>query len=139
MRILIDVNRIIAAAMKDSTTRLILKDENFEFVTPDFTITEIEKHKERIKIKLKISDVELKLLLDIIFSYVTILPYQDYAMFEEEIKDKIKDPDDVAYVAACLASNAEAIWTHDPHFNEQKKVKVFYNFDMLKIAGKNRT
>lgn len=48
MKVVIDSNRVIAALIKDSTTRLILNDENFEFVTPDFTITEVEEHKEEI-------------------------------------------------------------------------------------------
>ena len=50
MKILIDTNRIIAALVKESTTRSILMDETFQFVTPDFTLTEMNEHKEEIKI-----------------------------------------------------------------------------------------
>ncbi len=51
MKILIDTNRIIAALVKESTTRDILFDENFEFVTPDYTLTEIKEHKEELSKK----------------------------------------------------------------------------------------
>ncbi len=34
MKITVDTNRIIAALVKDSTTRAILFDDNFKFVTP---------------------------------------------------------------------------------------------------------
>lgn len=44
MKIVIDANRIIAALIKQSTTRDILFDGAFEFVTPDFALSEIEEH-----------------------------------------------------------------------------------------------
>ncbi len=134
MKIVIDANRIIAAVIKNSTTRLILTDENFEFITPDFTITELEEHKEEIKTKLKISDRELKLLFELIFENIIVLPSEEYAEFEEKTMNDIRDPDDVSYLAACIATNAAGIWTHDPDFLEQKKVKVFTNIDMLKMS-----
>ena len=37
MKIVIDTNRIIAAFVKDGTTRKILLNKAFEFVTPDDT------------------------------------------------------------------------------------------------------
>ena len=45
MKIVVDTNRIIAALIKDGTTRKILFHKGFEFVTPDFNLTEIYKHK----------------------------------------------------------------------------------------------
>lgn len=49
MRILVDTNRIIAALVKDGTSREILFDKEFEFVTPDYSISEINEHKEELK------------------------------------------------------------------------------------------
>lgn len=43
---------------------------------------------------------------------------------------------DIPHLAACLASKAEGIWAHDPHFLEQQKVKVFTNIDMLNLSRK---
>ena len=43
MKIVIDSNRVIAALIKESTTRELLFNENFEFYAPDLTITEITK------------------------------------------------------------------------------------------------
>ena len=39
MKILVDANRIIAALVKQSTTRDILLDEAFEFVSPDHVMS----------------------------------------------------------------------------------------------------
>jgi predicted nucleic acid-binding protein len=55
MRIMVDTNRIIAAMLKAGTTRNILFDENFEFVTPDYTIMEIREHKDELLKKTKLT------------------------------------------------------------------------------------
>jgi len=47
--------------------------------------------------------------------------------------------DDVPALAAVIANKANGIWTHDPHFKEQKKVKIFTNIGMLKMNRKNKT
>ncbi|MBI4174905.1 MAG: hypothetical protein HY517_04635 [Candidatus Aenigmarchaeota archaeon] len=137
MRIVADTNRIIAALLKDGTTREILSDENFEFMTPDFTITEIEEHKSELQKIAKMADGEFKIHLALVFSYIKIIPEQDYRNFIDGCKNDISDPDDVPILAAAIASGADAIWAHDPHFNEQKKVRVLTNIDMLKLSGKS--
>ena len=57
----------------------------------------------------------------------------------EECKNDISDPDDIPFLAACLASNAQGIWAHDPHFLEQHKTKVFTNIDLLNLSGKAKS
>lgn len=136
MKILIDTNRIIAALAKKSTTRDILFDEYFEFVTPDYTITEIEEHKEELKNRTKLTDEEFGILLALFFERITIIPESEFKQFIDKCKNDISDLDDVPHLAACLASKAEGIWAHDPHFKEQNKVKVFTNIDMLRMSGK---
>src|SRR3989344_640845 len=103
MRILVDTNRIIAALVKESTTRDILFDENFEFVTPDYTITEIEEHKEELKRKIKLIDEEFEVLVSLIFEHITIISKSEYRDFLDECESLISDPDDIPHLAACLA------------------------------------
>ncbi len=55
MRIVIDTNRIIASLIKDGTSRKILFSEDIEFITPDFSLQEIEKYKGYIIGKASIS------------------------------------------------------------------------------------
>lgn len=136
MKILVDTNRIIAALVQESTTRDILFDENFKFLTPDYTITEIEEHKEELKKKTKLTDEEFEILLALIFEQIDIIPKSEYEDFLNKSKSLISDPDDVPHLAACFASKADGIWAHDPHFKKQDKFKVFTNIDMLRIGGK---
>ena len=134
MRIAVDTNRIIAALVKDSTTRKILFDKNFEFVTPDCTITEIQEHKDELKAKANLSDDEFGILLALIFGNIKIIPKSDYETYLDECKNDISDADDILVLAVAVATKAEAIWAHDPHFKEQKRIKVFTNIDLLKLS-----
>lgn len=136
MKILIDTNRIIAALSKQGTTRDILFDDFFEFVTPDHTMDEIREHRDELKKKIKLTDEEFDILLALLFEKIIIIPESEFKQFLHECKNDISDPDDIPHLAACLATRAEGIWAHDPHFLEQHKVKVFTNIDMLRMSGK---
>ena len=35
-----------------------------------------------------------------------------------------------------LVVQAEGLWSHDSHFLEQEKIKVFTNIDLLNFSGK---
>lgn len=131
MKIVVDTNRIIAALVKEGTTREILFDDHFEFVTPDYTVIEIRNHEEELKKKTKLSHEDFEVLLSVIFEKVTIIPHEEYGKFLDECKDEISDPDDIPFLATCLATNADGIWAHDPHFKEQTRIKVYTNIDML--------
>ncbi len=136
MRIIIDTNRIMAALVKKGVTRDILFDEYFEFITPDYTLTEIHEHRDELMEKTNLTKEEFEVLLSLIFEHIKIIPYEAYESFIGECKDDISDPDDIPHLAAGLASKAEGIWAHDPHFLEQHKIKVLTNIDMLRLSGK---
>lgn len=136
MKIVADINRIIAALVKWGTTREILFDKNFEFITPDYTIIEIRKHGEELKNKTNQTNEEFEILLKLIFEHIKIIPESEYKDFIEDCKNDIRDLDDVPILATAIATKADGIWAHDLHFQEQKKCKVFTNIDMLKMNRK---
>ena len=135
MRIVVDANRVMAALIKDSTTRQILFDWSFEFIAPDHMLVETRKHKDRILKATSITKDELEILLALIFEHITIISETEYSEFIGTIRNEIKDTKDLQYFAACLASNAYGIWTHDPGFLEQNRVRIFTNIDMLRLSG----
>ena len=137
MKVVIDSNRAIAALVKDSTTRKILFYSNFEFVAPSHIMTEISSYKNAIIQKIGIAENEFDILLSLIFQHIKIIPQKEYDEFIAKLKDEIKDPKDVPYIAASIAVKADGVWTHDPHFKEQSKIKVFTNMDLLKLSDKN--
>lgn len=135
MRIVIDSNRVIASLLKDSTTRKILFDSAFEFFAPEHIIYEIKKHRDMIIKRAKIDDVSFDFLLSFIFEHIAIIPEKSYSHLID--KSDISDKTDIPYLAVCSFTDANGIWTHDTHFFQQKKVKVFTNIDMLRFMGNN--
>lgn len=133
MRIVIDSNRVIAALIKDSTTRELLFNENFEFFAPDLIIAEITKYKKDIIQKADITQEEFEITFSAILTCISVIPKDDQNIYLSELQGEIDDPKDIPYIASCLSINTEGIWTHDPHFKKQNKVKVFTNIDLLKI------
>jgi len=79
------------------------------------------------------------MVLALIFEHITIIPETEYSEFIEPLKDDIEDPKDLPYMAACLASKAHCIWTHDPDFDKQNIIKIFSNIDLLKLSGKAKS
>ncbi|MEK6948272.1 MAG: PIN domain-containing protein, partial [Nanoarchaeota archaeon] len=78
MKIVVHGNRVIAALIKDSTTRDIIFDTFFELFTPDFILTEIRKYEDEIIKKARITKDEFEILLTIIFENITIIDKTEY-------------------------------------------------------------
>jgi|SRR3989344_1774026 len=132
MKIVIDSNRVIAALLKDSTTRTILFNKKFEFIAPSYIFSEISKYRNYIIKKVGINNEDFEILLKLIFENIKIIPEAEYAKFAEELSKEIMDVKDIPYLALATFTNAEGIWTHDLHFKQQDKVKVFSNMDLFK-------
>ncbi len=137
MKIVIDSNRLIAALIKEGTTREILLDKNFEFFAPEHIKDEISSHKYEIILKSGLNEEEFEILVQLMFDFIKIIPKGDYSQFVDELKTEIKDIDDIPYLAVCWLIDADGIWTHDPHFFNQNKFKIMTNIDMLNISDRN--
>lgn len=136
MKVIIDSNRVIAALIKDSTTRTILFDDFFEFFAPAMMNEEIEKYREDIMQKSKLAREEFEKVLALCLENITIIAQERYRSLLDEMKQYASDAKDISYIAVCSFIDAEGIWTHDPHFMEQKKFKILTNIDMLKASGR---
>ena len=131
MKIVIDSNRVVAALLKDSTTRGLLLNASFEFIAPDFIKEEVEKYRGVFVKKAKISVEDFDLLLSMLFESIKLIPKEEYASSMYKLISEISDPKDIPYLACSIAMEAEGIWTHDLHLKEQTKVRIFTNIDLL--------
>ena len=134
MKIVIDSNRVVASLLKDSTTREILYNRIFNFVAPEFIREEIAKHKGDLMSKANITADDFDSLLFLLFERIALVSRKEYNKYFEKVGMDISDPKDVPYFACCVATKSKGIWSHDPHFQEQKKVKIFTNIDLLRFA-----
>lgn len=78
-----------------------------------------------------INNEEFEILLALIFEHIEVIPESDYNNCIDECQDVI-DEDDIPILAVAIACKVDGIWTHDPHFKKQERIKVFTNIDLLK-------
>jgi len=137
MKLVIDTSSIISALIKKGISRRIIISPAIQFITPDHTLKEISKYKKLICKKAKINSNEFDILFNLLFEYITIIPKEEYKDFFDSAKTLIDDINDVPFIALCLASKADGIWSDDTHFKTRKGIIIFRTKE-LAIAFKSR-
>lgn len=137
MKIVVDSNRIIASMLKDSITRQILFNKKFRFIAPSYVLSEIKKYKDYVSKKANIKNEEFDILLSLVFENINIIELSEYGSFIKDLKNEISDIKDIPYLAVADFTKAKGIWTHDLHFKEQNRIKVFTNADMIELVNKS--
>ena len=131
MKFVIDTNIIISAIIKNSLTRKIIFNKDFGFVTPSYTLSEINNHKKELCKKANLDLDKLDKLLGILFNHIKLINYEIYEDYLEKSKKLIDDVDDVSFLACAIATES-SIWSNDGHFKAQKRVKVFTTKEFTK-------
>ncbi len=73
-------------------------------------------------------------MLSLISENIQIIQCPEYRFFIKEIENEIKDIKDIPYLAVAICKKVDGIWTHDPHFKKQGKVKIYTNIDLMRIG-----
>lgn len=134
MRLVLDTNILISALVRESITRKILVMSGIEFLVPEFTFEEINKHKKEILKKSKLNASQFDLLMATLKENLTIVPKYEIRKIKEakEIMDKI-DPNDTVFIALALSTLNDGIWSDDVHFKKQNVVKVWNTEELIKF------
>lgn len=133
MKVITDVNVILSALIRDSTTRKIILNSEFDFYFPEPSLHKIRKYKEYILEKSGLSEEEFKDLMAILFKYIRIVPTEEIEKNWSEAKKIMEniDPEDVVFIATALSISDSVIWSDDRHFEKQDKIKVLKTEDMI--------
>lgn len=132
MRLVVDTNRIIAALVKDGISRHIILHFEGELISVGFSKEELSEHKKEILEKAKIEETEFEMIMDKLFSKLTILDDKvvTSAIKEaREIMEKI-DPADVPFIAAAIATES-ALWSNDKHFKKQDRIRILNTKELI--------
>lgn len=135
MKLVIDTNIIISALIKKSITRELLFSPRFDLYSPEFVYLEIEEHYDEILKKSKMEPYAFRTVLDEILSRIIVVPLEEYKpMFSEALEImKDIDEDDTAFLALALLIRQDGIWSNDPDFRLQKKVRVWTTKDLIEL------
>ncbi|MFH1394042.1 MAG: PIN domain-containing protein [Candidatus Micrarchaeota archaeon] len=134
MRLVVDTNRIIAALVRDGVSRKIITHFDGELITIGFSIGELGDHKEEILKKAKISETDLEMILNKLFSKMTILEDKIIVLYMGEATDIMEDidPADTPFIAAALATKAP-IWSDDKHFKKQNQIEILNTKELVEM------
>ncbi|MBI5389986.1 PIN domain-containing protein [Candidatus Woesearchaeota archaeon] len=133
MRLIVDTNRIIAALLKEGTSRAIICSGKVQFFTLEYVIGEILAYKHEIIDKSKLDGNKIELLLELFLDKVEVIPDEEIKQHLQEALKIMKsiDEKDAPILACALAIDNDGIWTEDQHFRRQNAVKVWNNQEIL--------
>ena len=133
MKIIVDVNIILSALIRDSTTRKIILNSEFDLYFPEPSLHKIRKYKNYILEKSGLSEEEYNKLMATLFKYVRLVPTEEIEKNWSEAKKIMEhiDKEDVIFIATALGIIDSVIWSDDGHFEKQDKVKVLKTEEMV--------
>ncbi|MBN1169487.1 hypothetical protein JXA56_00530 [Candidatus Micrarchaeota archaeon] len=136
MKLVVDTNRIIAALVRDGGSRKIITHFDGELITIGFSMEELGNHKNEILKKAKISETDLEMILDKLFSKMTVLDDNVINRHMDDAQRIMGDIDsaDTPLIAAALATKVP-IWSDDKHFKKQYRVKILTTKELIEMLG----
>ena len=135
MIIIVDVNIILSALIRDSITREIILKSGQDFCFPEPSMHKIRKYKELILRKSGISEPEFSMILNSMFKFIRLIPTEEIFANWDEAKKIMEhiDPEDVTFIAAALSQNNTVIWTDDKHFDKQKRILNLKTIEVITL------
>ncbi len=135
MKIIVDTNILLSALIKDSITRNILIESQWQFFYPEMSFHEVRKYKGLVLDKSGMKEEEYILVLNQLFQNIELIPEESIFPFLKEANGIIGkiDVDDVVFLAAALGIPDSLIWSDDSDFNKQNKVRVLKTKDIVKL------
>ncbi len=140
MKLVVDTNIIIAALLKQSTTRRLIANPKLELFAPDFLLDEITSHKRELLSKSGLDGETFDAFLAGIGKIVTVLPE---GFYREELPAALRavpDAKDAPFLALALALGGKngtvGIWSEDCHFQKQTLATHHRTSQLLKLIGR---
>lgn len=127
--IVVDANILISALIGGESRRILLSN-NYDFLTTEFTIQEVEKYIPLISKKSGVSEDEIRFALQLLPIQVRGTAF--YSKFLTESRELIEkvDPKDVDVLALALAINRK-LWSNDAHFEGIKEIQLLKTGDLI--------
>ena len=129
--VVVDTNLIFSALIpKSSKIREILFESNMTFFSPNFLITEIYKHKNKLIENSKLDESEFYLYFNGIIERIQFVPIGFIAIeSRQKAYDLCKDVDikDTPFIALSIDLNIP-LWTGDKKLKEGLRIKGFNEF-----------
>ncbi len=140
MIFVLDVNPLLAALIKDSTSRNIIVKSGLDFCFPEPALQKIRKYKGYTMQKSGFSELEYLVMLHTLLRFIRIIQAEEIKPQWAEAKQVMAhiDPEDVLFIATALSQDEAVIWSDDAHFDKQDKIINLKTADMVKLFSSQR-
>lgn len=134
MHLVIDANILVAALLKEATTRVILLEEDMEFFAPECLLNEVKGvlKNPRVRRRIPLNDKDLSDLTSAVFSHIVFFPEKIFAPFIKRAILLVTHIEDAPYFALSLALKLP-LWSNDLALKDQSLVKVYTTTEILKL------
>lgn len=135
MNIVVDVNIVLSALIRDSSTRKLILESGHTLYFPEASVTKLIKYKNYVIEKAGISEQEYLSVIRTLFKHITIVPRDKIKKYWDKAKEIMAqtDPEDVVFIAAALSLEDSFVWSEDKDFELQSKVKVLKTKDVVRL------
>src|SRR2546427_1374787 len=129
-------NILIAALLRDSTTRRVVVLGGHDLHVPEYLFDEIEIHRDELAKRSGQTTDALEEALRILRGHVTEHEEADYVDELGKAGSLLggRDPKDTPYVALALALQADGIWTEDRGLVSLGGLAVYRTSDIVRLA-----
>lgn len=135
MQLVVDANILFSALIKVSVTSDLIVDNSLNLVSVEFIFEEFEKYKDLVKEKTERTDEEFEKFMEIIQKRISLIPYEEFESFMDEVEKISPDSKDNEYLALALKLDC-TLWSNDKKLKTQDKVKVYSTEDLMNKLNK---
>ena len=131
-----DANVLVAALMRDSTTRRLLLLGGHELHVPEYVFEEIERHREELSSRSGLTSRGFEEVLGILRAHVAehrVAEYRDDLQGALRLL-KNRDEGDAPYVALTHTIRADGLWTEDRGLSSLEGIRVVRTKDLAVAA-----
>jgi predicted nucleic acid-binding protein len=131
MELVIDAN-ILISFFRENPVRFIIINSNLlglKLYIPEYALEELLKNKKDILKYSKLNESQLEEVLSTFSEYIEIKSDEFFKEFKSKAKQFSPHDKDLPYFALALKLNC-LIWSNEPGFKKQSKIKVFNTQDL---------
>ena len=135
MKIVVDVNVVLSALIRNSSTRKLIFETKHELYFPEHSLHKLRKYQNHVIGKAGLNERDYARLLAILFRNLKVIQTEEIKENWGKAKEIMEhiDKEDVVFIAAALSLDNSAIWSEDKDFERQTRVKVLKTRDIVEL------
>lgn len=133
MELVVDAN-ILFSFFRDNPVRFIIINSDLiglKLFSPAHSLDELKNNIPDLVKYTKKSSSDIELIIEELRKFISIIPSSEYEEFKSKARPLAphKSDKDLPYFALALKLNCP-IWSNEPEFKEQSKIKIFNTQDL---------